>query len=256
MATILLKKSYLIKTLKQIPFDDLWNSHGVFTTMRLIEKPLKIIFFREHINNLLNSSKVYKVHKLKLREIINKLVKLNIINKKKYNHLIRVAINKTKISISIRKRINPAIFFSLKFFNYKRIQPEHKNLKYKKILKKLEFVDTQKYDLAICHNKKILETATANFIFIKDGKYYSPKSKFYKGITLKFFDKNISINYKEIFLKNLKIYDEIILIGSGKGVVSVNKIDSIGWSRKSTKYYKILNKIYNKAVTKCPRYYS
>ena len=32
--------------------------------------------------------------------------------------------------------------------------------------------------------------------------------------------------------------------------------DGIKWRRKSLKHYKILKKYYEKAVTKCPRYYS
>ena len=55
MATLLLKKSYRHKDLKEIKFHDLWNSYGVFTTMRVIGKPTKILFFKEHIENLLRS---------------------------------------------------------------------------------------------------------------------------------------------------------------------------------------------------------
>ena len=46
MATLLLKKSYLTSSLKEVPFKDLWGSHGVFTTMRVIGKPFKIIFLK------------------------------------------------------------------------------------------------------------------------------------------------------------------------------------------------------------------
>ena len=46
MATLLLKKSYLTNSLKEVPFKDLWGSHGVFTTMRVIGKPFKIIFLK------------------------------------------------------------------------------------------------------------------------------------------------------------------------------------------------------------------
>ena len=49
MATLLLKKSYRHKDLKEIKFSDLWNTHGVFTTMRISGKPGKILFFKEHI---------------------------------------------------------------------------------------------------------------------------------------------------------------------------------------------------------------
>ena len=44
MATLLLKKSYLIKDLKEIKFKDLWNDYGVFTTMRVVGKNKKILF--------------------------------------------------------------------------------------------------------------------------------------------------------------------------------------------------------------------
>ena len=73
---------------------------------------------------------------------------------------------------------------------------------------------------------------------------------------LKFIDKKFKVNYSDINLKNLRDYSEIILVGSGKGVVSVNNVQGMKWRRKSLKYYKILKNYYEKAVTKCPRYYS
>ena len=56
MATLLLKKSYQINTLNEVPFKDLWGKHGVFTTIRLIGKPLKIVFLQNHLTNLINST--------------------------------------------------------------------------------------------------------------------------------------------------------------------------------------------------------
>ena len=69
MVTLLLKKSYRHRDLKEIKFDDLWNSYGVFTTMRVIGKPAKILFFKEHIDNLFKSLKVYKINKKILKKI-------------------------------------------------------------------------------------------------------------------------------------------------------------------------------------------
>ena len=43
MATYLLKKSYQLKDLKQIEFNDLWGDHGIFTTMWIFGKPAKIL---------------------------------------------------------------------------------------------------------------------------------------------------------------------------------------------------------------------
>jgi len=191
MVTLLLKKSYRHKDLKEIKFHDLWNSYGVFTTMRVIEKPAKIIFFKEHINNLIRSLKVYKINKKNIKQNILKLIKLNLNKNKKYDHLFRVAANNKMISISLRKRLKPKLNFSLKLIDYKRIEPEYKNLKYKKILNFLKKMDTTKSDIALYKNKKILESGTSNLLFVKKNKIYSPINNFYKGTTLKFFTKKL-----------------------------------------------------------------
>ena len=49
-------------------------------------------------------------------------------------------------------------------------------------------------------------------------------------------------------VNSLKEFDEILLIGSGKGVASVKTINQVGWNRKSLKFYKILSKRYKSAV--------
>ncbi len=255
MATLLLKKSYQHKDLKEIKFHDLWNSYGVFTTMRVVGKPVKILFFKEHIENLLKSLKIYKIDKKNIKKNILKLIKFNLSKKKKYDHLFRVAVNNKMISISLRKRPKAKSNFSLKLINYKRIDPEYKNLKYKKILNFLKKIDTTKSDIALYKNNKILETGTSNLLFIRKNKIYSPNKNFYSGTTLKFFKKKIKkIKKRNILIDSLKKYDEIIVIGSGKSVVSVSNIEKSTWKRKSLKYYRILLKIYQKAVTNCPRY--
>ena len=61
MATYLLKKSYQLKDLKQIEFQDLWGDHGIFTTMWIFGKPPKILFFENHIKTLIKSLRIYGV---------------------------------------------------------------------------------------------------------------------------------------------------------------------------------------------------
>ena len=92
-------------------------------------------------------------------------------------------------------------------------------------------------------------------MFVCKNQIYSPAKNFYEGTTLNFFKKKIKkIKKINIFLTSLKNFSEIILIGSGKGVVSINSIDKPYWKRKSLKIYRILSKIYQQAVTNCPRY--
>ena len=255
MVKYLLKKSYQLKDLKEINFNDLWGGQGVFTTMWIYGKPSKILFFKNHINNLMKSTRAYSIKKSSIRSDILKLLKKNINSKRKYNHLLRIALTKSTLSISLRKRIKPKLNFDLKLVNLKRQKPEYKNLKYKEILKHLSKLDNSKSDIGLCSNKMIFETGTSNLLFIKNGKIYSPINKFYKGITYNFFKSKIKkIINRDIMINSLKEFEEIILIGSGKGVASVKSINQIKWKRKSLKYYNVLSKHYKSAINNCPTY--
>ena len=249
MATYLLKKSYQLKDLRENKFKDLWGDHGVFTTMWIFGRPLKILFFDSHIRNLIKSLKIYGIKKRSLKKDILKLINKNLTKNKKYNHLLRVALNKKIISISLRKRIKPKLNFNLKLVNLKRDNPQYKNLKYKKILSYLSKMDNSRSDIGLVSNKKILETGTSNLLFIKDKKFFTPKKNYYQGNTFKYFKTKIKrIIKKDIFIKELNTYDEIILIGSGKGVASVKTIKDINWRRKSLNKFNILSKYYNSAI--------
>ena len=83
MVNYLLKKSYLLKNLQEIEFKDLWGDHGVFTTMWVFGNPPKILFFNNHINNLIKSCKAYSIDKLSIRSDILQLLKKNLNPKKK-----------------------------------------------------------------------------------------------------------------------------------------------------------------------------
>ena len=254
MATYLLKKSYRLKDLKEVNFKDLWGYRGVFTTMFIFNKPAKILFFKEHINNLIKSLKFYNINQPNIKKKILEVIKINLNKKKKYNHLLRIALNKNTLSISLRKKIKSKSNFNLKLVNLKRQKPEFKNLKYKKILKHLSKLDNSKSDIGLCFDSKIFETGTSNLIFIKNKSLYSPTSKFYKGITYKFFKSKIkNIINKDILISSLKEFDEIILIGSGKGVTSVKTIDQIKWKRNSLKFYNIFLRHYKLAINNCPK---
>jgi branched-subunit amino acid aminotransferase/4-amino-4-deoxychorismate lyase len=252
MVTYLLKKSYQRKTLKETNFQDLWGAEGVFTTMMIFGKPARILFFKNHIENLIKSAKHYKLNKLKLKNDILNLIKRNINKKKNYNHLLRVALNNKTISISLRKRVTPKLKFNLKLIKYRRVDPEFKNLKYKTILKHLSKMDHSSSDVALSFNNKILESGTSNILLIKNNKVYSPLKEIYRGITYKFFKQKLKkIINKNILINTLDSYDEIILIGSGKGVASIQTIRNIKWKRRSLKFYKKLSYIYNKEISKC-----
>ena len=255
MAIYSLKKSYQLKDLKEVTFKDLWGDHGIFTTMWIFGRPAKILFFENHIRNLIKSLQAYGIKKKSLKKDILKIINKNLIKKSNYNHLLRIALNKRIISISLRNRISPKLDFNLQLLNFKRQKPQYKNLKYKKILSYLSKMDNSKSDIGLTFKNKILETGTSNLLFIKGKKFYSPKKDYYEGNTFKFFKTKVKkIVKKDIFIDELKNYDEILLIGSGKGVASVKEIKKIGWKRKNLTQYKRFLKCYRSAIKKCPMY--
>ena len=70
MATLLLKKSYQLSNLKEVTFKDLWGSRGVFTTMRMVGKPPKLILLKPHLENLIKSTKTVSYTHLTLPTMI------------------------------------------------------------------------------------------------------------------------------------------------------------------------------------------
>ena len=172
MVTFLLKKSYRLKDLQEIDFKDLWGDHGIFTTMWIFGKPPKILFFKNHLSNLLKSLKKYKINKRFIKSNILQILNKNLSKKKNYNHLLRIALNKNTISISLRKRLTPKLNFNLKLVNLKRERPQFKNLKYKKILSHLSKMDNTKSDIGLVFNKKLFETGTSNLLFIRNDKIF------------------------------------------------------------------------------------
>ena len=245
MAIFLLKKSYQASNQKEIGFKDLWGSHGVFTTIRLLGKPGKLILFKSNFKGLIKSLKRYKIYTKKIEKNIKRLISSNINKNINYDHLFRIALTKKFISISIRKRLKPKKDFELKLINYRRIDPETKNLYYKKILKFLNKYDPSKTDIALVYRGKILETCTSNILFFKNREYFSPKNNCYIGNTINYLKGKIKISFKDIYYRDLKKFDEIMLIGSGKGVTSVKYIKQMNWKSKNNFGYKKVNKYLN-----------
>ena len=255
MAIYLLKKSYQLKNLHAVNFKDLWGDHGIFTTMWIFGKPPKILFFESHMKNMIKSLEDYKIKKKFLKKDILTIINKNISKKKNYNHLLRIALNKKVISISLRKRISPKLNFDLRLVNLKREKPQYKNLKYKKILSYLAKMDNSNSDIGLVSKKKILETGTSNLLFIKDNKVFTPKKDYYEGNSYKYLKSKVKKIYKkDIFIKEIKDYDEVLLIGSGKGVASVKAIKKIGWKRKNFNQFKIFSRHYRSAINKCNTY--
>ena len=252
MVNILFKKSYLHKTLNKVTYESLWNTKGVFTTIRLIGLPPKFLFLKEHLRNLNESLKKMNINFSLRSSTFKNLLRNKIKMNKKYDHLFRLSINNKKISITLRKRLKTATSFKGILVNYQRSNPSIKNLNYKKILGFLKTINTQSCEIILMNKKNILEGCTTNIICVKNNKLYLPKTKYYFGVTLQFIMRHTKriIIKKNINVKDLDTFDEILLVGSGKGVIKLQSISQIKWNSKSDIVFNELQDLYNSYIAR------
>ena len=250
MVNILFKKSYLHKTLSKIAYDDLWDTKGVFTTIKLIGSPPKYLFLMEHLSNLNQSLKKMNINFILKSSTLENLLKYKLKKNIKYHHLLRLAINNKKISISLRKCLEPNPSFKGILVNYQRPDPSIKNLYYKKISEYLKSINTQSCEIILMNKKTLLEGCTTNIICVKNQKLYLPKTNYYFGITLKFIVSHTKRRFikRNIYLNDLNSFDEILLVGSGKGIVMLQSIPQINWNNKSCIVFKELHDLYNSYI--------
>ena len=245
MVNFSFKKSYNFNRFNNVKYDHLWGSKGVFTTVRVIGNSPRYIFLKDHLLQLNKSLKKLNI-KFTLTE--KKLLALipNQLNIKKFNHLLRIAVKQNLISISLRPRLTPSNNFQCQLVNYQRVNARVKNLHYKKILSLQKNIDMQKKEILFYSKKMILEGSTTNLIMIKNNQIIMPTGNYYKGVTMNFFLKRFKnkCKFKSITFEDLLSADEIILIGSGKGVVKVSSIPQIKWFSSSSKMFKRLSSIY------------
>ena len=245
MVNFSFKKSYNFNNFNNVKHDHLWGSKGVFTTVRVVGNSPRYIFLKDHLSQLNKSLKKLNI-KFTLTE--KKLLELipNQLNIKKFNHLLRIAVKQNLISISLRPRLTPSNNFQCQLVNYQRVNARVKNLHYKKILSLQKNIDMQKKEILFYSKKMILEGSTTNLIMIKNNQMIMPTGNYYKGVTMNFFLKRFKnkCKFKSITFEDLLSADEIILIGSGKGVVKVSSIPQIKWFSSSSKMFKRLSSIY------------
>ena len=245
MVNFSFKKSYNFNSFNSVKYDHLWGSKGIFTTVRVVGSNPRYIFLKDHLRQLNKSLKKQDINFVLTEKKLLELIP-NQLHIKKFNHLLRIAVKQNLISISLRPRLTPSNNFQCQLVNYQRVNARVKNLHYKKILSLQKDIDMQKKEILFYSKKIVLEGSTTNLIMIKNNQMIVPKGNYYKGITMNYFLKKFINKYifKFITLSDLLSADEIILVGSGKGVVKVSSIPQIKWFSSSSKMFKRISSIY------------
>ena len=251
MEKILLKKSFHVKDLNTINYNPLWGYKGIFTTIRLVGKKPKLILAEEHIKKFNRDNSRFGIQYQLSKEFLLKFINNNS-KIKNYDHLLRIAVTKKILSISLRKRNKENKLFKAQIYRYQRILPFFKNLQYKKIISLQKKINLKKEEIIFYKRNKILEGSTTNIICIQNNKLFLPKNSYYHGITISYLLKKLPYKFQkiDIIISNLSKFDEILLVGSGKGVVSISSIKKLNWYRSSMKIYNFLSKKYSKLLIK------
>ena len=250
MVNFLFKKSYQLKTFKPIVYDDLWGKKGIFTTIRVVGKKPNYILLSNHIKNMNSSLKTMNINfslsQKKICILIESLLNL----KNPHNHLLRIAVNSKIISLSMRSRIQPNKNFSAVITSYQRTNPFLKNLYYKKIIKLLNSINIEQQEIILSNRGLLLEGCTTNVLCVRDKKICIPIKNYYRGVTMNYILRKTKRMIKKTYIpiKSLHEYEEILLVGSGKGVVSLSSIPQINWKSKSDLIYKELLTSYTKLL--------
>ena len=116
----------------------------------------------------------------------------------------------------------------------------------------MKTIDNQKEEVLLSEKNIIFEGCTTNIILNKNKNIYIPRNNYYYGTTMMFVLDKLEepIIEDDILISDINIYDEILLVGTGKGVVSVQKIENTLWENKSNFLYKKLSKIYYSKINK------
>ena len=104
----------------------------------------------------------------------------------------------------------------------------------------------------ILYRCTILLCILDSLLYTKNNTIYMPKRGYYPGITLQFFLKNSKrkIIKKDITKNQLQECEEILLVGSGKGVVAVGDIPQINWYKKNNTVFNEFHRIYKSYINK------
>ena len=164
--------------------------------------------------------------------------------------LLRIAINSNTLSLSLRPRLKPYKKNVGILFPYKRPIPLLKNLYYKKIIKLLNKINYQEEEVILFNKGLLLEGCTTNILCISNKKIYIPIRNYYRGISMNYLLQNTkrSVIKSNISIKNIHNFEEILLVGSGKGVVRLSIIPQINWKSKSDLVYKEFLNLYKKLL--------
>ena len=248
---------------KYFDISELEKGISIYEVVKVIDStPL---FTEEHIKRLHESAKIKNLkvwtEDTFINEQVEKLIKINSVKKGRLKFALRYDQSGNKLICFYLQSIEPKTEVYKKGVkiiseNIERVNPNAKVINYKlrKLVKKKIIKENAFETLLVSKTGKITECSKSNIFFIKGNKVYTSHSKdVLKGITRDYIfsickKNNIPLIEKNIYSEEINNYDSVFITGTSIGVLTVNQIDNIVFSKNngllrsiSDNYFEIVN---------------
>lgn len=155
---------------------------------------------------------------------------------------LRVMMTENQLSLCARPRPEPENLQRGLLWEYERPNPDYKTLDYEAIIEALGTIDRQREELLLIDSEgRFLEGATSNLLFVAPGEIVVPAHNRLRGITESLLRERLAnaipVREADVFVDELPRFEEILLAGSGKGVVSLNDIAEANWQCRATRTF-------------------
>lgn len=248
---------------KEFDIGELEKGISIYEVVKIIDStPL---FADEHINRLHQSAKIKNLkvwtEDAFIYTQIKKLIEINSVERGRLKFALRYDQSGNKLICFYLQSIEPnaeVYKTGVKIISkqIERVNPNAKVINYKlrKLIKNIIIKENAFETLLVSNSGLITECSKSNIFFIKGNNVYTPHSKdVLKGITRDYIfqickQNNIQIIEKDINSDEISNYNSVFITGTSIGVLAVNQIDNIVFSRKngllkliSDCYFEIVN---------------
>lgn len=235
-----------------VAYQDLWGQLGAFTTMRLDVKgdgrcPY---LFERHMDRLFKTFDELGWSCLIKRPWLESCVKdfIQTVNESG-EYLLRVMLSDVMVSLKATPWVEPQNMMSGLLWDYDRPTPQYKTLDYQDVLDALSDVDRLSEELLlVSEDGRLLEGATSCLMFVDKERIVIPERDRLDSVTLNLLTErmqNANIVVDDVFTDQVKDFDEILLCGSGKGVINLGQIPELEWQCRNIAVYRQLRLMYD-----------
>ena len=231
-----------------------WGLRGTFSTIRK-DSDNRFLFLEEHLDRIINSGKALGFPWIPSKsEISERLFDIANNQTDKQPRLFRISLFENLLGIADRITNSYGLSVEGISFRHKRAQPSHKQTTDKKLYESLNNLDINKKELILIDPKtnEFLETATSNLIFVEQKHLVIPFRNILTGINLTkikpILEQRFEIQYRSPHCQEILNFDEIILVGSGRGISTLKNFKEFDWQSRNHSVHLEIKSIYDELI--------